>query len=68
MDNVISLEAERIKREAKTLMQSENWLQAHQNETIKFLDYRRDQAFEAYEQVTVIWASTDTDDGTRDGV
>jgi hypothetical protein len=65
MGEVISLEAERIKRDAKKLMQAENWLNAHQSETQRFLDYRRDQAFE---HVTIIWASDETEDGTRDGV
>jgi hypothetical protein len=65
MGEVISLEAERIKRDAKKLMVAENWLNAHQSETQKFLDYRRDEAFE---HVKNIWAHPDTEDGTRDGV
>jgi hypothetical protein len=58
MGEVISLEAERIKREAKKLMQAENWLQAHQSETQKFLDYRKDQAFADFDHVSNIWIPT----------
>jgi hypothetical protein len=62
----VNFEAERIRREAKKLMQAENWLDAHQSETQKFLDYRKDQAFADFDHVSRIW--TDTEDGTRDGV